>query len=328
MTSADDSPLPIPDPTRPRAGALAWISRLVAVAALGVVAWALVSAWGGVVSGHPAYLVLLGVTAIGAIATLTVSFVRPARPGRWRVAGRIALVVAGAAWIAITAWLRPYAAVEPALDAMISDAQVTVAESATDIVLTPTAEPGTTGVFFQPGALVDPRAYAAVLRPLVEDGHTVVIAKQPLGIAFFALGAFDAARGAHPELDAWVVGGHSLGGTVAAIQADAADSDATAPATGLMFFASYPAGDISTSLTVPVTSISGSEDGLSTPENIDASRADLPPDTVFTVIEGASHAQFGDYGPQAGDGTPTITNVQARSQISDAAVAFVDAISG
>lgn len=326
MTSPADASPPIPDPTRPKAGPLAWVSRLVAVAALGVVAWALITSWGGIVRGHPAYLIVLGVTAVGAIATLTVSALRPPRSGRWRVAGRIALVVAGAAWIAIVAWMRPYSAVEPALEAMISDAEVTVAESATDIVLTPTVEPSTTGVFFQPGALVDPRAYAAVLRPLVEDGHTVVIAKQPLGIAFFALGAFDAARSAHPEVDSWVVGGHSLGGTVAAIQADAADGDTDAPAVGLMFFASYPAGDLSSSLSAPVISISGSEDGLSTPEKIAASRADLPAGTVFTVIDGASHAQFGDYGPQAGDGTPTITNVQARGQISEAAVAFVDAL--
>ena len=47
-------------------------------------------------------------------------------------------------------------------------------------------------MFFQPGARVDPRAYAAILRPLAESGHVVVIVKQPLGIAFLATGALDA----------------------------------------------------------------------------------------------------------------------------------------
>ncbi len=45
----------------------------------------------------------------------------------------------------------------------------------------------------------------------------------------------------------------------------------------------------------------------------------------FVVIEGASHAQFGDYGVQPGDGTPTLSNDDARSRISDVALAFIDA---
>ena len=55
---------------------------------------------------------------------------------------------------------------------MDSDAAVTVTESATQIVMTPTGEVSSTGVFFQPGAKVDARAYAAVLRPLAEAGFT------------------------------------------------------------------------------------------------------------------------------------------------------------
>ena len=35
------------------------------------------------------------------------------------------------------------------------------------------------------------------------------------------------------------------------------------------------------------------------------------------------HAYFGDYGPQPGDGTPTITHDDARSRISTATVDFV-----
>ena len=35
------------------------------------------------------------------------------------------------------------------------------------------------------------------------------------------------------------------------------------------------------------------------------------------------HAFFGDYGPQPGDGTPTITHEDARTQISEASLAFV-----
>ncbi|TFD69304.1 hypothetical protein E3T38_09060 [Cryobacterium sp. Hb1] len=86
--------------------------------------------------------------------------------------------------IAAVAWLVPQSAEAPALAAMKSDRTVTVTEDATEIVMTPTGLESPVGVFFQPGARVDARAYSAILRPLVESGHLVVIAKQPLGIAF------------------------------------------------------------------------------------------------------------------------------------------------
>lgn len=319
----DPAPAPALVPTWLRAATL-----VVAAAGVLVVAWACATAWGVVVHGHPAYAVLLVLSLAGAVvAGVRALRRRPARPG-WRRVARVVLLVGGAAWVVMVAWLRPFGAVEPALAAMRSDEAVAVTDGATRYVLTPTGGGDGTAVFFQPGARVDARAYAAVLRPLAEAGHTVVVAKQPLGIAFLATGAFDDARAA-VDADRWVVGGHSLGGTVAAMQADATDGpaeDAEAPAAGLLLFASYPAGDLSGTLTAAVASVSGSEDGLATPAKIDASRADLPADAVFTVVEGAVHAYFGDYGPQPGDGTPTISHADARAQISAAALAFVDGL--
>ncbi|MDZ8171570.1 alpha/beta hydrolase [Microbacterium xanthum] len=316
---------PPSDRTAPADGAarrrdvLSWIAACVAVVALGAVAWACLTAWEAIVHGHPAYAVLLGLTALLAAAGIAVAL-RGARPRTaLRLTARIALVIAASSGIAVVAWLRPYPVVEPALAAMHSDDRVTVTESADRIVFSPTGEPFATAVFFQPGALVDARAYAAVLRPLAEAGHPVVIAKQPLGIAFLATGAFDAARSVLPDASAWVVGGHSLGGTVASLQADQADQVA-----GLLLYASYPASDIRESLTADVLSISGTEDGLATPEKITASAATLPADAEFLVLEGVSHAQFGAYGPQPGDGVPQVSDETARTWISDASVMFVD----
>ncbi|WP_062207868.1 alpha/beta hydrolase [Demequina oxidasica] len=305
---------------------LTWTGRVVSVAALAVVLWACLTAWGAIVHGHPAYAILLTLTVICAAWALWRSYTARTRTSGWRLALRIVLLVAAIIWVVLMWWLRPFTAHEPALSAMESNHDVTVTETATQIVMTPTGTPSTLGVFFQPGAKVEARAYAAVLRPLAYWGYTVVIPKQPLGIAFLALPAFDEARPHHPEINQWVVGGHSLGGTVAAMEADAGDTDAQAPAVGLMFFASYPAGDISESLTASVLSVSGSQDGLSTPAKIAASRADLPDDAKFTEIEGASHAQFGDYGPQPGDGVPTISNAAARSEIVSAALEWVVAL--
>ena len=174
---------------------------------------------------------------------------------------------------------------------------------------------------------MEARAYAAVLRPLAEAGHRVVIVKQPMGIAFLSLGAFESARSDFPAAESWVLGGHSLGGTVAALQAEAADSDERAPSRGLLLYASYPAGDMSGSLSAAVLSISGTNDGLATPADIEASRANLPADAEFVPIEGAVHAFFGDYGPQPGDGEPAISRDEARTQISAESVRFVARVS-
>jgi hypothetical protein len=326
VTRADrPAPEPLPD-SRPAWHT--WTVRVVAAAGLAVVAWACLTAGGAVVHGHPAYAVWLGLTVLGCALVLWRSL-RPRRAHRgWRRALDVALVVGAVVWIAATAWLRPFTAVEPALAALTSDGEVTVTASATRIELAPADGGDGTAVFFQPGAKVEARAYAAVLRPLAEAGHTVVIAQQPLGIAFLATGAFDDARAQHPEVERWVVGGHSLGGVVASSEADEGDNhaDGSAPVAGLLLYASYPAGDVSGTLTAAVESISGSRDGLSTPAKVEASRADLPAGSTFTVVDGAVHAYFADYGPQPGDGVPTITHDDARDQISAASVRFVDSL--
>ena len=305
---------------------MTWLVRVIAVLGVVVVVWCCVTAWPAIVHGHPAYGILLAATLLLCL----VVFARSLGPQRARSGGRRVLVVVLALlavlWFALLSWLRPFPAVEPALAALASDGLVSVAEYPTQIVMSPVAQPRATGVLFQPGARVDARAYAAVLRPLAESGFTVVVAKQPLGIAFLATGAFASARDAFPRITEWVAGGHSLGGTVAAMTADEHDADPVAPVTGLLLYASYPASDMRSSLTSAVTSISGSEDGLATPADIDASRADLPAAAAFVVVEGAVHAFFGDYGPQPGDGTPTVTHDQARAEISQASLDFVTAL--
>jgi hypothetical protein len=288
-----------------------WVSRVVAIAGIGIVAWVLVTSLPAVIHGHPAYAVALVLTLVGC-AWVLLRNREPREPtSGWR---RV--------WVASS---RPFAAVEPALAAMDSDGVVTVSESPTRIVMAPTGATSPVGVFFQPGAKVEARAYAAVLRPLAESGHRVVIAKQPFGIGFFATGAFESVRAATPEVTGWVVGGHSLGGTVAAFEArdhgPAVDPDR--PVVGLLLHASYPAGDLSDMADVGVLSVSGTRDGLATPDDIEASQANLPADAQFEAVDGAVHSSFGDYGPQPGDGEPIISQDEARTRISNASGGFV-----
>lgn len=301
-----------------------WVTRAVALIAVVVVGWVLVTAWPVVVHGHPLYAVLLALTVLLAIVATALTF-RPQRSTSWvRRTFWIVGVVAAVGWIGMIGWLRPFSAQEPALTAMQSDDQVVVTETPTAIVMAPAQGPEPTlGVLFQPGAKVDARAYAALMRPAAQAGELVVIPKQPVGLAFLSSGALDTARQAHPEVTSWVVGGHSLGGTVASSNALAdASAPAAAPVSGLLLYASYPAED-SRGITAQVLSVSGSEDGLATTADIDASRANLPPGAQFVVIDGATHAYFGDYGPQPGDGTPTVDRASAQAEITQATLNFL-----
>jgi hypothetical protein len=85
---------------------------------------------------------------------------------------------------------------------------------------------------------------------------------------------------------------------------------------GLVLFGSYCANDLSAS-TLPVLSIGGSEDGLSTPEKIASAAGLLPESAEFVEIDGLNHAGFGDYGMQSGDGVATISRAEGRAAITD-----------
>lgn len=323
-----------PDQRRPRAnrqGArrsdtiLLWVARIMCLAGVIVTVTAAVFTGPMLWHGQIAYLALLVVVFLVSAVFGIYFWRRSAAPVRLKPLRWIGVVVF-ALILAVASWLVPYNAAEPSLSAMQSNAQVTVTETSDQIVLAPTQTEKPLGLFFQPGARVDARAYVATLRPLAEAGYTVVIPKQPLGIAFLATGAFTSARDQHPGVERWVVGGHSLGGTVSTIDAQSFAAAATDPVEGMLLFASYPATDMS-QVPVKVLSLSGSNDGLATPAKIDASKALLPEDATFTVIEGAVHAYFGDYGAQSGDGEPTISHDRARALISADSLAFMESLS-
>jgi pimeloyl-ACP methyl ester carboxylesterase len=221
----------------------------------------------------------------------------------------VGLLVAGVVGILIWSQVGVMAAEPAPLAEVRADADILITDDPAAIVLAPTDGATEVGLVFIPGAKVDPWAYAAKLSGVVaEDGITVVITKPTLNLAFFDLRPLDAFTALAPDVDTWMVGGHSLGG-VRACQL-ASDADA------LVLFASYCATDLADS-GLPVLSIGGSEDGLSTPEKIAAARDLLPADAELVEIDGAGHASFGDYGPQAGDGEPTITDPAMTTRLTE-----------
>lgn len=293
--------------------------------------WVWVTRASVVVAGHPAYPLLVGVaTVVGAILLLfgvrdLTGHGQVRRRRRWVVGGRAVAAILCLAIVGSIVYLRPFGATDDALQAMKGTDTVSVTSTPTQIILTPRSAAGTSpptlrsGLVFQPGARVDPRAYVRLLSSISATGVLVVIVKQPFGIGFTATGAPTGIIEDGPEVASWSVGGHSLGGVAASSYVE----DHPDRIDGLLLWASYPLGSLAGHNHVGVTSIYGTEDGLATPEDIKESRADLPPDTTYVAVDGGVHAFFGDYGEQPGDGTPTVSREQAQTEIVDASIALV-----
>ncbi len=192
------------------------------------------------------------------------------------------------------------------------------------LVFQPPAGAAKAGLIFYPGGLVDARAYAPAARDIAAAGHLVVIVPMPFKLAFFDADRASAVMQVFPSVSHWVIGGHSLGGAMAAQYAYQHPEKVS----GLALWAAYPASNNSlVERNVRVVSVYGTRDGLATGVKIDASRPLLPPGTRFVPLEGGNHAQFGWYGKQSGDNDATISRADQQRQVITATVALLDGLS-
>jgi len=179
----------------------------------------------------------------------------------------------------------------------------------------------TTGFIFYPGGRVQPLAYAPAARAIAEEGYLVVIPSMPLNLAIFASDVADEITATFPEIDCWIIGGHSLGGAMAARFANRNPHTVQ----GLVLWAAYPAeSDDLSSNNLEVASIYASKDGVADVDTVLASQPLLPASTSWVLIEGGNHAGFGYYGPQSGDGTRTISLEEQQEQIITGTVELLD----
>ena len=201
-----------------------------------------------------------------------------------------------------------YEATEAAQVAMISDDDVTVEQIDGAVVFMP-AEP-VDGMIFYPGGKVSHDAYAPLMRAYAEEGMACILLEMPFDLAVFDMNAADDYRYLYPEIGNWYLGGHSLGGAMAASYLEGHIEEYE----GLILCAAYSTVDYSTS-DLKIVSMYGSNDKVLNAEKYEECRANLPEDVSELVIEGGNHAFFGTYGLQEGDGTATIAN---DSQIATA----------
>ena len=245
---------------------------------------------------------------------------------RWvRRVGVLALAAGVLAAVGFVIWAEhPMQAEAKPLAAVRADPLLTYRDRGDAVVLTPT-RPSGTGLVFLAGARVDAAAYAWKLSGIADQGVTVVVVRPVLNFAIVENRPLPTFERYDPLVRSWLVGGHSLGGVRACqYAADATGSrPGAAKVAGLVLLGSYCAADLSKQKDLPVLSIGGMHDGLSTPERITAARHLLPPGAHLVEIPGAVHAQFGNYGVQPGDGTPSIPDAAVRTAITKDVLAFL-----
>lgn len=193
-----------------------------------------------------------------------------------------------------------YRADEAAAEAMRETSTVQVTQDGDVTWFIP--ENATAGLIFYPGGKVEHTAYAPLMQLCAEKGIACALVKMPGNLAVFDPSAAEGLTQAHPEITHWYIGGHSLGGAMAAKYA-AAHSDEL---DGLILLAAYSTEEL-TQTKLRVLSVYGSCDGVLNRESYAENRSNLPQDFTERIIEGGCHAYFGSYGAQDGDGTPTIS---------------------
>lgn len=208
-----------------------------------------------------------------------------------------------------------------ALAALKSDDQVKVTQSSF-ITFEPVGQTANTGFVFYPGGHVDARSYSVALHQIAAHGFLIVLVPVNLNLAFFDINAADKVFPLYPNVQHWVIGGHSLGGVAAALYAEKHLDKIS----GIAFWASYPADDGLRNSSIKVFSIYGTND-ISGMEKFDQTKSMLPADAQYVVIQGGNHGQFGDYGIQSGDHAAAISRADQQKQIVDATVKFLQSIS-
>lgn len=179
-------------------------------------------------------------------------------------------------------------------------------QGAISLVPNAEAEVNHIGIIFYQGASVAPLAYVPLLSGIAEAGYTVYAPQFPFGMAVFDMDAAEEVMTQHPEIKAWYIAGHSMGGRCASKYALTAGDRLW----GIISISS-PVDEEIADMDLPLLMLYGDLDGL---YHGVASDDALPKDTTVCCIDGANHAQFGDYGHQLLDHEASVSPERQRKE--------------
>lgn len=171
----------------------------------------------------------------------------------------------------------------------------------------------TKGLIFYPGGKVEYTAYIPLMQELAKEGILCILVEMPFNLAVLDIDAAKGIKDNYPDIDKWYLGGHSLGGSMAAsyLEDNIDDYD------GLILLGSYSTANLSNSK-LKVLSVYGSEDKVLNHEKYESNKDNLPVNYQEKIIEGGCHSYFGMYGKQDGDGKPSISNIKQIEETVEA----------
>jgi hypothetical protein len=230
----------------------------------------------------------------------------------------LAIGIAGFLWYA-----QPQPLLPEATAALASTPTVTFSDDGGNLTFTPTGIPPKVGLVLYPGGKVPSPAYAPQARAIAGLGYLVVVVAVPFNLAVFGIDSAGPVMAAHPEIEHWAVGGHSLGGSMAAQFIDS-HPDAV---DGLVLWASYSAADLSGDGLAVLSAYGTLDTGVpsyTSPANL----AKLGPDVTTAVIDGGNHEQMGWYTGQPNDPPATIPRADQQAQVVTATVHLLEGLTG
>ena len=172
-----------------------------------------------------------------------------------------------------------------------------------------------------PGGKVTAGAYAPLAQGIAARGYFVDIVPMPFNLAVLGVDRARDVIAAHPEIETWAIGGHSLGGAMAAQYAATDDR-----IHGLALWAAFSATDLSSrdlGVLIAYGSLDAGAAGFVSPERL----ANLPPEPMIVVIDGGNHEQMGWYTGQANDPPATISRTAQQEQVVEATIALLEGLS-
>lgn len=210
-----------------------------------------------------------------------------------------------------------------AIESLKSDSNVKVeTEQNGDIFFNPKSNKKKVGFVFYPGAKVENSAYSPMAREIASKGYPVILSKMKFNLAILSPNKAKNILDEYPDINSWVIGGHSLGGVMAS---DYALKDNKIK--GLVLLASYPKDHKDfTKSWINVLSLWGSNDKVADLNKVKNAKKVMPANSKFIEIPGGNHAGFGDYGEQKGDGKSLISNKEQINITSSEIIKFLEAI--
>ena len=225
----------------------------------------------------------------------------------------IAVPVLALGWLVYSTDKNLASPTTEALAALTTDDSVAV-DDGEWLVMRPSASTPTAGLILYPGANCDIRGYAPLLREIAAAGYLAVVVSMPFDFSIFAPDRADDVRAAFPEIQDWVIAGHSMGGAMAGRYAYHHADDLA----GLILWDSYPpsANSLADS-SLPVVHIHrATADGMP-PQKFEDMRDVFPPSSVWVPVPGGVHMYFGSFdgGGYVEEWVPQITRDEQQTTV-------------